>query len=125
MMKSLLTSPDRPPISRVAPVSPQRITSALAGVAVLVLFLNQGAAQEATPSEWLQRMTGAVQTVDYEGTVIRMRNGQVEALKVVHVVSDGVVHEKVTVQEGNGLEIIRTGNEVQCILPDKTPVLVE
>ena len=28
-------------------------------------------------------------------------------------------------QEGDGLEIIRNGNEVQCILPDKKSVLVE
>jgi sigma-E factor negative regulatory protein RseB len=41
------------------------------------------------------------------------------------MVVDGVVREKVIVQEGNGLEIIRNGNEVQCILPDKKSVLVE
>jgi len=41
------------------------------------------------------------------------------------MVTDGVVREKVVVQEGNGLEIIRNGNEVHCILPDKKSVLVE
>ncbi len=83
------------------------------------------AATDITPSDWLTRMAGAVQTTNYEGTVIRMRNGKTELLKVVHVVTDGVVREKVIVQEGNGLEIIRNGNEVQCILPDKKSVLVE
>jgi sigma-E factor negative regulatory protein RseB len=40
-------------------------------------------------------------------------------------VKDGVIREKVVVQDGNGLEIIRNGNEVHCILPDRRSVLVE
>lgn len=86
---------------------------------------SSAADQEYAPHEWLDRMASAVQTTNYEGTVIRLQNGKVEALKVVHVVADGVVREKVIIQEGNGLEIIRIGNEVQCILPDKQSVLVE
>ena len=82
-------------------------------------------AQDITPHDWLNKMAIAVQTTNYEGTVIRLQNGKVEALKVVHLISDGVIREKVVVQEGNGLEIIRNGNEVQCILPDKKSVLVE
>ena len=77
------------------------------------------------PGDWLQRMTAAVQHTDYEGTVIRIQNGTAEALKVVHIVSDGVIREKVIVQEGDGLEIIRNGNEVHSILPDSKTVLVE
>jgi sigma-E factor negative regulatory protein RseB len=70
-------------------------------------------------------MGAAVQSTSYEGTVIRMRDGETEALKVVHTVVDGVIREKVVAQEGNGLEIIRNGNEVHCILPDRKSVLVE
>jgi len=82
-------------------------------------------AEDLAPHEWLNKMAGAVQTSNYEGTVIRLQNGKIEALKVVHMVTDGVVRERVIVQEGNGLEIIRNGNEVHCILPDKKSVLVE
>ncbi|HWM27221.1 MAG TPA: MucB/RseB C-terminal domain-containing protein [Woeseiaceae bacterium] len=78
-----------------------------------------------SPDEWLERMSAAVATINYEGTVIRRQNGEAQALKVVHKVVDGVVNEKVITQEGNGLEIIRIGNEVHCILPDKKSVLVE
>jgi sigma-E factor negative regulatory protein RseB len=82
-------------------------------------------AQDAAPHDWLNRMASAVQSTNYEGTVIRLQNGKVEALKIAHSVTDGVVRERVIIQEGNGLEIIRHGNEVQCILPDKQSVLVE
>ena len=85
----------------------------------------QAAVVDMSPNEWLTRMAGAVQSTSYEGTVIRVRNGKAEVLKVVHVVSDGVIREKVIVQEGSGLEIIRNGNEVHCILPDEQSVLVE
>jgi len=77
------------------------------------------------PLDWLNHMSAAVQSTSYEGTVIRIRDGNAEALKVVHTVKDGVIMEKVVAQEGNGLEIIRIGNEVHCILPDRKSVLIE
>ena len=70
-------------------------------------------------------MSRVVADLDYEGTVIRRQNGKAEALKVVHKVVDGVVYERLVSQEGNGLEIVRVGNEVHCILPDRKSVLVE
>ncbi len=82
-------------------------------------------AERIEPNEWLNRMGSAVQRTSYEGTVIRIQDGKAEALKVVHTVSDGVVREKVVAQEGDGIEIIRYGNEVHCILPDRKSVLVE
>lgn len=96
-------------------------------VAVCTALLLAGPALAASdePMDWLNRMGAAVQSTSYEGTVIRMRNGKAESLKVVHQVADGVIREKVVAQEGSGLEIIRNGNEVHCILPDRKSVLVE
>ena len=77
------------------------------------------------PQDWIDRMGNAVQVTNYAGTVVRVRDGKVDTFKVVHTVKDGVVREKVVIQDGNGLEIIRNGNEVHCILPDRESVLVE
>ncbi|HZD53358.1 MAG TPA: MucB/RseB C-terminal domain-containing protein [Woeseiaceae bacterium] len=77
------------------------------------------------PLEWLDRMSRAISTLDYEGTVIRRHDGEAQALKVVHKTIDGVVNERVISQEGKGLEFIRRGNEVHCILPDSRSVLIE
>ncbi len=101
------------------------IPSFHAPAAVALLFSAGLAHAQSEPSDWLNRMAAAVQSTSYEGTVIRIRNGESEALKVVHTIEDGVVHEKVVAQEGNGLEIIRIGNEVHCILPDRKSVLIE
>ena len=80
---------------------------------------------QSSPDELLDRMTHVVTVIEYEGTVIRRENGDSEVLKIVHKIIDGVIHEKLVTQEGNGLEIIRIGNEVHCILPDKQTVLIE
>jgi len=95
--------------------------------ALVLLHTTDAAAASgrATPDEWLERMASVVNSIDYEGTVIRRKDGRAEALKVMHRVVDGVVNEKVTTQEGEGLEIIRNGNDVHCILPDKKSVLIE
>jgi len=80
---------------------------------------------QSSPDELLDQMNHVVTVTDYEGTVVRWENGKSEALKVVHKIIDGVINEKLITQEGNGLEIIRVGNEVHCILPDKQTVLIE
>ena len=78
-----------------------------------------------TPDEWLSNMRAAVQSTSYEGTVVRIIDGKAEALRVVHTVSDGVVHEKIVAQEGSGLVILRSGNRVHKILPDQQSIVVE
>ena len=83
------------------------------------------AGEASTPQDWIDRMGNAVQVTNYAGTVVRVRDGKVDTFKVVHTVKNGVVREKVVIQDGNGLEIIRNGNEVHCILPDRESVLVE
>ena len=95
---------------------------ALSGLFVAAMVV---AGDDVTPNEWLDRMDTAVQTTNYEGTVVRLRGGKVEAFEVVHTITDGVVREKVIFKDGNGLEIIRNGNEVHCIFPDRESVLVE
>ena len=96
-----------------------------AGALLAGSFASLAPAQQRSPADWLELMTTAVATTSYQGTVIRRKRGGSEALKVVHKIVDGVVNERVTSQEGNGLEIIRIGNNVHCILPDKQTVLVE
>lgn len=98
--------------------------AALTLPAVLLAVTSVADARE-TPNEWLQEMSAVVGTTDFEGTVIRRQNGKFEALKVVRKIVDGVVNERMVTQEGDGLEIIRVGNEVHCILPDRKSVLIE
>jgi len=94
-------------------------------LAISLVSVSGAVLADKLPQDWLRHMSAAVQSTSYEGTVIRIKDGKAEALKVVHTIKDGVIMEKVVAQEGNGLEIIRHGNEVHCILPDRKSVLVE
>jgi sigma-E factor negative regulatory protein RseB len=104
-----------------------RLTIAVASLSAAVWFAipAAGAQEDSAPAEWLRSMSRVVASLDYEGTVIRRQNGKAEALKVVHKIVDGVVYERLVTQEGDGLEIIRVGDAVHCILPDRKSVLVE
>lgn len=89
----------------------------LAGSAVL--------AADPSPSEWLRKMAIAVERANYSGTVVRVHDGTVETLRVAHRYRDGEVSEKLESLDGAGREIIRSGDEVHCILPESRLVLVE
>ncbi len=80
---------------------------------------------EPSPMEWLQRMAVAVEQANYSGTIVRVHNGEVQTLRVVHRYQDGRVSEKLESLDGAGREIIRAGDEVHCILPESRMVLVE
>ncbi len=90
-----------------------------------ILLFAQPALSADSPADWLDRMSAAVQKMSYAGTVIRAKGDETEALRIVHSIADGVVSDRMTAQEGNGLEIIRIGDEVRCILPDNKSVIVE
>ena len=104
-------------------ISCRRLVTLMAATTLAAFSVSIRA--QSSPDELLDRMTHVVTVIDYEGTVIRRENGDSEALKIVHKIIDGVINEKLVTQEGNGLEIIRIGNEVHCILPDKQTVLIE
>lgn len=101
----------------------RRLTT-LTAAATMAACIPAAVAQSG-PDELLDRMNYVVNVVDYEGTVFRWENGESETLRIVRKIIDGVINEKLVSQEGNGLEIIRIGNEVHCILPDKQTVLIE
>ena len=105
--------------------TPAKLRFILAGAAAAALLPAVVPGQSASPAEWLDRMSSAVMSTSYQGTVIRRQRGESEALKIVRRIVDGVINERLVSQEGNGLEIIRIGDEVHCILPDKKSVLVE
>lgn len=114
-----------PNSQRVRMLMGKRDTLRTLSVMASLALTSTGAFAQDSPADWLERMANAVTSTSYQGTVIRQQRGKSEALKVVRSVVDGVVNERLASQEGDGLEIIRIGDEVHCILPDKKTVLVE
>ena len=96
---------------------------ALAGVAALG---GPGAgAAEPTAREWLERMTEALATRDYDGLFIHTAGQQSETMRIIHRVDEGRSVERLVSLDGNGREIVRTPGEVHLYMPDRRVVLVE
>jgi sigma-E factor negative regulatory protein RseB len=74
---------------------------------------------------WLDRMYQAVEQLSYEGTFVHVQGGNAESLHIVHRNQGGVISERIVSLDGAGREIIRHGNEVQSILPDRGVVLLK
>jgi sigma-E factor negative regulatory protein RseB len=87
------------------------------------LFCSQATAQEAR--DWLERMTRAVDELNYRGTFVHVLDGTVETLHIVHRNADGRSAERILSLGGPGREIVRQGALVQGIFPDRRVVLFE
>jgi sigma-E factor negative regulatory protein RseB len=88
-----------------------------------VSLLAQGAEDPAGRS-WLERMSQALSSRNYEGRFVHMSEVRTETMRIIHRSTDGVVTERLVSLDGSGREIVRTDGEVTCYLPDKRTVLV-
>lgn len=77
------------------------------------------------PRQWLEKMNRAVATLNYKGVYLHMHNAKVEAMQIIHRSHEGDVTERLIRLDGPRREIIRTKDEVTCVLPDKRHVIVE
>ncbi len=94
--------------------------------APLLLFALVGThatAQEAR--DWLERMGRAVEELNYRGTFVHVLDGTSEALHIVHRNADGQSGERILSLDGPGREIVRQGDRVQGIFPDRRIVFFE
>ncbi len=92
-------------------------------IVALALIVTDALAGEAR--SWLERMYQAVEELNYEGTFVHVQGGNAESLHIVHRNEDGQVSERIVSLDGAGREIIRHGDEVQSILPDRRVVLLK
>jgi sigma-E factor negative regulatory protein RseB len=88
----------------------------------LALLSGQATAQEAR--DWLERMSRAVEDLNYRGTFVHVLDGTAETLQIVHRNADGQSGERI-LSGGAGREIVRQGDRVQGIFPDRRIVSFE
>ncbi|MFK8015105.1 MAG: MucB/RseB C-terminal domain-containing protein [Gammaproteobacteria bacterium] len=94
-------------------------------LSVLMCALAVPALAAETAREWFDRMGKAVETLDYQGTMVHAHNNQLDTLEVVHQLRKGRVYERVTSLNGSGREVIRHGDDVRCTYTDRKQVLVD
>src|SRR5687768_900768 len=75
--------------------------------------------------QWLERMSEALATRNYEGRFFHLRDSRSESMRIYHRVDKGKVTERLVSLDGSGREIVRNQTEVVFYLPDRRTVLVE
>ena len=100
-----------------------RLAGALLAATLVLPALPARADDDA--GEWLERMSEALASRNYEGVFTHSTRRQSETMRIVHRVDDGESTERLVSLDGSGREIVRTAKEVHVYLPDRSVVLVE
>jgi len=103
---------------------PHRIL-ALFLVSLMAAPFASARAGEDSVQHWLDRMSRAVETLDYRGTLVHVRNGEVDTLRIIHRSDDNGVRERIYSVDGVPREVLRNGDSVRCILPGDEPTMLE
>ncbi len=74
---------------------------------------------------WLDKMTQAVQSLNYEGTFVYMHGDRVETMRIVHGFDNGNVRERLVSLTGEAREVIRDQDVLTCVWPKSKFVVVE
>lgn len=74
---------------------------------------------------WLERMSEALATRNYDGLFTHTTGNRTESMRIVHRSDRGRSLERLVSLDGSGREIVRTREEVHAYLPDRKVVLVE
>ena len=78
---------------------------------------------ERSAVEWLDAMNRGLRTLDYDGVFSYQSGADLTTLRVVHVVIDGIEHERLVHLDGARREFIRRGHEITRILQPKDRIL--
>ncbi len=74
---------------------------------------------------WLDRMARAVETLNYRGTLVHVREDRVDTLRIIHRADEDGVRERIYAIDGEPREVLRDGNKVRCLLPGDQPQVLE
>jgi sigma-E factor negative regulatory protein RseB len=101
------------------------VSTRFAVACLLALTLSTARAQSNDARDWLERMSDALATLNYDGLFTHSTGDQTESMRIVHRVERGRSLERLVSLDGSGREIVRTREEVHAYLPDRKVVLVE
>ena len=94
-------------------------------VLALVLVVPVAWASPDEARDWLERMSGALASRNYDGLFTHSSGNKTETMRIVHRSENGQSEERLVSLDGMGREIVRTSQEVHAYMPDRRVVLVE
>ena len=100
-------------------------------LALFLLFLPGFALSQAQPNPpqdaltWLKKIYLASQKLSYSGTFVYRQGDRSESSRITRIVDAGGDTEKLEALDGVRREIVRSGDEVRCYLPDTKTVKID
>lgn len=101
------------------------IRSSVTWVFALLLPVVVGADESRSALAWLNRMSTAAHTLNYEGRFVYEHDGRLMSMQLYHGLEGNEERERLVALNGASREVIRNGGKVTCILPDNGAVVVE
>lgn len=74
--------------------------------------------------DWLQQMSQAMQSLNYEGTFVYIHGSDIESMRIIHGRDASGERERLVSLNGEAREIIRDDSKVTCIWPGSKSVIV-
>jgi sigma-E factor negative regulatory protein RseB len=91
---------------------------------VILLAVCGPALADEGAREWLDEMSSALQTLDYDGTFVYLHDDRLEAMRIIHRMDPGGQRERLVTLTGSAREVLRDDKAVTCIMPDNRSVMV-
>lgn len=92
---------------------------------LLITFSAQASQSQADVEKWLAKMHHAAHMINYEGNFVYGQNNDLTSMQIIHSVDKTGENERLISLDGSGREVIRSGDTVTCVLPDKKSVVVD
>lgn len=80
-------------------------------------------AADTTAQQWLDSMSRALNSLDYDGTFVYHHNGKLDVMRIIHRADEGGQRERLVSLTGSAREVLRDDRSVTCILPDNKSVM--
>jgi sigma-E factor negative regulatory protein RseB len=93
-------------------------------VFLLMLSVVYADDKQLTPHAWLENMSRAMKSLNYQGTVIFMKNGQLDTMKYRHSVDHGIEQERLSSLNSPLREITRKSSEVSCLFKETSQKII-
>jgi sigma-E factor negative regulatory protein RseB len=94
------------------------------GLLIVLLAASSQAFAQDDAREWLDEMSSALQTLDYDGTFVYLHDNKLEAMRIIHRMDAGGQRERLVSLTGSAREVLRDDKSVTCIMPDNRMVMV-
>ncbi len=79
---------------------------------------------EINAEQWLEKMSQAMNTLNYQGTVAFFKNARLDTMRYLHSAHQGLEQERLLSLNSPMREIIRDGGKVSCIFDKSKEIIV-